>query len=281
MTNYNTRRNNNNKVLKWFKDYLFPIIVVGVIFLFVLNYIFSGNETATPTQNNSAFEVSLWAPDTESYVVFSGGNKTKIDGKVQVNQSEKLQVVNGNLSIKNGETELSLNKLWELRYNEDGGYTLYSSDLWVKSNSGMNIEMRYAKIASNGEAVFSLSQNEVASTIYVVSGIVDIQNLAGKSASLQKGEKLVIMRNNANDEASDLSLSKEQIDDYIKTDDWFIKNNGSFYLSTTDTTTSSWTTASGETLSGSTDLTASTTSGSEYITFSNLCIFFIPTTLRK
>jgi hypothetical protein len=33
------------------------------------------------------------------------------------------------------------------------------------------------------------------------------------------------MRNNTNDDKSDLSLSKEQIDDYIKTDDWFVKNN--------------------------------------------------------
>jgi len=33
------------------------------------------------------------------------------------------------------------------------------------------------------------------------------------------------MRNSAKDENSDLSLSKEQIDDYIKKDDWFLKNN--------------------------------------------------------
>jgi hypothetical protein len=33
------------------------------------------------------------------------------------------------------------------------------------------------------------------------------------------------MRNSANDKNSDLSLSKEQIDDYIKNEDWFIKNN--------------------------------------------------------
>jgi hypothetical protein len=52
------------------------------------------------------------------------------------------------------------------------------------------------------------------------------------------------MRNNANDKSSDLSLSKESIDDYIKNEDWFLKNNGNFYLSQTEQST---TTATGVT----------------------------------
>lgn len=240
--NYNTRRNNNNKVLKTFKDYLVPIVIVFVILLLVINNLFSSEETTTNTATNVALDVSLWVPDTEAYIVYSWWNKTKLDGKVAMYKTEKLQVVNWSLNIKDKDNNLSLNKLWELRYNEDWGYTLYSSDLWVKTNSWINIEMRYGKVSSNTNSVFSLSQNEVASTVYVVSWIVQIQNLAWKTATLQKWEKLVIMRNNANDENSDLSLSKEQIDDYIKTDDWFVKNNWSYYLSSS--TTSTWTTSS-------------------------------------
>jgi hypothetical protein len=33
------------------------------------------------------------------------------------------------------------------------------------------------------------------------------------------------MRNNANDKNADLALSKEVIDEYIKNEDWFLKNN--------------------------------------------------------
>jgi hypothetical protein len=33
------------------------------------------------------------------------------------------------------------------------------------------------------------------------------------------------MRNESNDKNLDLSLKKEEIDDYTKNDDWFIKNN--------------------------------------------------------
>jgi hypothetical protein len=32
------------------------------------------------------------------------------------------------------------------------------------------------------------------------------------------------MRTEANDENLDISLKKEEIDDYVKNDDWFIKN---------------------------------------------------------
>jgi len=36
--------------------------------------------------------------------------------------------------------------------------------------------------------------------------MVEVKNLAGSSTVLKKGEKIVIMRNNANDKSSDLSL---------------------------------------------------------------------------
>ena len=251
--NYTSRRNPTNKTVKTFKDYLVPIIIVFVVALLVLNNIFSSSDDKKNTTNiNQSLEVTLSEPTTEAYVILDWWNKTKVETKSTMYSTEKLQVVNGSLNIKWQNADLVLNKLWELRYNEDGNYTLYSSDLWVNWKSALNVEMRYAKISSTDKSVFSLSQNEVASTIYVLDWNVTVQNLVWKSATLQKGDKLVIMRNNSNDETSDLSLSKEQIDDYIKSDDWFIKNNWSFYLSQTDSL--SWSgdlTLSGNTLSWS------------------------------
>jgi len=254
-------RRNNSKILKNFKDYLAPILIIFIIFIFVLNYIFSSKPKTTIIDNTSALNLSLNSPDSEAYVVYSWWNKTKIDSNISLYKSEKVQVVNWSVNIKNDLWEFVLNKLWEFNYNEDGSFTLYSSDLWVKSNSINNIEMRYAKVSSNTWSVFSLSQNEVASTIYVVAGSVEVKNLSGKSTTLQKWEKIVIMRNSAKDENSDLSLSKEQIDDYIKKDDWFLKNNWESYLSNTDLTstwalTPIWNT--------------SLNSGFSYISFSNI-----------
>jgi len=215
-------------------------------------------------------EVSLDTPDTEGYIIYTWWNKTKLEWKISMYKTEKLSVAKGSLSIKSKTADLVLNKLWELKYNEDWTYTLYSSDLWVKTNSWINIEMRYAKVSSDWSSVFSLSQNEVASTIYVVSWVVKVQNLAWKEAFLQKGDKLVIMRNNTNDDKSDLSLSKEQIDDYIKTDDWFVKNNWNYYLSLSWTNiSSSWSLSySWSTLSWY--VLWNDISGSSYLSFNNI-----------
>ncbi|MDD5769875.1 MAG: hypothetical protein PHE25_02815 [Candidatus Gracilibacteria bacterium] len=267
MSNYANKRSGNNKLSKTFKDYLIPIVIVFVILLVIINKLFStGGNSSSSIQNNSPVEVSFGVPETEAYVIYSGGNKTKLEQNGSIYKTEKLQVANGNLNIKDKSNEFSLNKLGELKYNEDGSYTLYSSDLWVKTQSGVDIEMRYAKVLSKDNSIFSLSQNEVASTIYVVSGIVQVQNLAGKSTSLQKGEKLVIMRNNANDDKSDLALSKEQIDDYTKSDDWFIKNNGLVYLTANDGNQ----TSSGNTNTGSTNSGTTSQDFGGYISFNNL-----------
>lgn len=244
------RTNQNKKILKTFKDYLFPIVIVFIILIFVLNYIFSWENNTPVSTDNTPVSVNIESPDTESYIVYSWWNKTKLEWETSLYKSEKVQVVNWNVDLKWDGMNLVLNKLWELTYNEDGSYTLYSSDLWVNTSSGINLEMRYAKVLTKQQAVFSASQNEVASTVYVLSWMVEVRNLAWKTTTLQKWEKLVIMRASANDEASDLSLSKEQIDDYIKKEDWFLKNNWESFLQTVETTSTwtlsqSWTTSSG------------------------------------
>ncbi|MBW7954209.1 hypothetical protein H3C61_00115 [Candidatus Gracilibacteria bacterium] len=256
---------NKNNIIKSFKDYLAPIIIISVILLFVINSLVSKEDTTKIDNNSSSkLEVTLQSPTTEGYIEYSGGKKTKIEGQTSLYKSEKIQVVSDSIGLKNDLVKFNLNKLGELKYNEDGSYTLYSSDLWVEALSNITIEMRYAKVLASQNSVFSLSQNEVASTIYVVSGNVEVKNLAGNSTVIKKGEKLVIMRNDSNDKNKDLSLSKELIDDYIKNEDFFIKNNGSFYLSQIEDNTST-----GETSTGTSNNISSSNNGS-YISFNNL-----------
>lgn len=246
----NRRANQNKKILKTFKDYLVPIFFVFIILIFVVSSLFTWEkQEVIDSWDNSFLSVSLSSPQTEAYIEYNGGNKTKVETEVSLYKSEKLQVVSESVKLFDKNIKFHLNRLWELRYNEDKSYTLYSSDLWAEVEQNILVEMRYAKVQANSGSVFSLSQNEVASTIYVVSGILEVQNLAGKSTVLQKWEKIVIMRNNANDEKSDLALTKELIDDYTKEEEWFIKNNGNSYLSQTEDSSHISTTSTGQYLS--------------------------------
>lgn len=270
------RRWNNNRVSKTFKDYLAPIVIIAIISLLALNYFFSSpTENKNPVWDNTFLTVSLWDADSKWSITYTKWNKVDISSEInKVYQTEKIQSSNGTISITLPKEwwKMTLDRLWELKYNEPSKFTLYSSNLWVDWKADLSIDMRYAKISSKAWSVYSLSQNEVASTIYVVSWVVDVKNLAESQATLQKWEKIVIMRESWNSK-TDISTTKEQIDDYIKNDEWFIKNNWSFYLSQTDSL--SWSgdlTLSGNTLSWS--LTSSwevyKSDWSSYVSFDNL-----------
>jgi hypothetical protein len=58
------------------------------------------------------------------------------------------------------------------------------------------------------------------------------------------------MKNDANSKEVDLNGMKEMIDEYIKSDDWYIANNADSFLNQSTQTLSGSTTSSGETLSG-------------------------------
>jgi len=82
------------------------------------------------------------------------------------------------------------------------------------------------QVNTTGEnQVFNLSQNEVASTIYVLNGSVQVKNTAGVSVMVSKGERLSIVRNDASNKDIDLNSKKDTIDEYIKTDEWYLLNN--------------------------------------------------------
>jgi hypothetical protein len=269
----NNRR--NKKIVKNFKDYLIPIIWVIIVFIVILNFIFWGNNDKSKETivNNVPLELIYSDQNTESYIVYASGDKKKVTQNTELYKWEKLQIWTTwdiTLKIPNEWWTLVLNRLWELKYNEDASYTLLSSDLWLNTKNKTQIEMRYAKISSTPESVFNLSQNEVASSIYVVYGNVEVTNTAWTKTTLQKWQKLSIMRNESNDKNLDLSLKKEEIDDYTKNDDWFIKNNWSFYLNKVEeSNTSSWITQTWSINSMSWTTTWNISSGFEYISFNN------------
>lgn len=213
-------------------------IIAGILILILIFSIFSWDDndsqenTASQIENQIWYELSLDTPTTESYVEYQWGDKSEIEEATTIYKWEKIIIKEGSVSMKfDGVLDLKLNKLGELKIGDDGKLFLYSSDLWVNTQVSQDISMRYANISAWANSTLSFSQNEMWSTIYLLTGFAEVSNLAGESTVLAPGQKISISRLEASKDDLDLQLSKENIDDYFKSTDWFIKNNGSFYLS--------------------------------------------------
>ncbi len=264
-----------NSASKTLRDYMAPFVIVWIVFLIILNYLFSWwwEEQQNNTLNTSlSIEVSDW---WKWILTLSNWDKKDVLKweDIKLSKWEKLSVVEWNIITKDNLWNVfNLSKLWELRYaSEWTKYVLFSADLWVQSKTDLSLDMRYATVSSKTNSVFNLSQNEVASTVYVVDGTVEVKTLAWKIVVLWKWEKISIMRTNTNDSTFDAESQKWQIDDYIKTDSWFLANWWDKILSSSiSSQTSSWELSliwSWETMSWN---TLSDISSNESIYFDNL-----------
>jgi len=236
-----TRRRNgpSNAISKTLRDYLVPIIWLFLIILLIFSF-FSGwdNNDINDTikyENQIPINISLDSDITESYIVYPGENKVQMEGDKDLYKGEKVIVKEWSVSLDFLSIwSFKLNKLWELVYWEDWELTLNSWELFVNANSDLVINMKFAKVIIWKNSTISLSQNEMSSSAYLLAWNLEVRNLAWESSVLAKWQKLSISRLEANTDDIDLSLNKEEIDDFYKSTDWFIKNNWAFYLSQTD-----------------------------------------------
>lgn len=231
--NMRGRKRKNPQILKIFKDYSVPLVLLFIFLLLILNFFFwwKDEKDVLVEENQKSLHLSLDSIDTEAEVKYPWEYTSKIEEKLELYKWEKAIVKNGSLSISSEILGFfRLNKLGELKYNEDGGVSLFSSDLWVQNRSPINIDMRFAKLNIGEWSVLNLTQNDVLSTIYLLSGFVEVSNLAWNNTVLMPWQKIMIERLDASKKDIDLSLLKEPIDDYFQASDWFVKNNGSFYM---------------------------------------------------
>jgi len=258
----NVRR--RNPIGKWIKDYMVPII--WFLFILILMFsLFSWNWDTTKDvdlENKVWLELKLDGLNTESYIVYPWDYKKKIEWSTSLYKWEKVTVKDGSVTLTmNWIWSFKVNKLWEFKYLESWDFSLDSSDLWLNSTQWANINMTFARVKVAESSNISFSQNEMWSTIYLLNWFAEVENLAWESTVLASGQKITISRLNANNEDIDLSLLKENIDDYYKQSDWFIKNNWASFLNmdkTGEKTTSTWST------------TIVTNSKSGLISFNNL-----------
>mgnify|MGYP003870942423 CR=1 FL=1 len=246
------RNRRHNWLQNTFKDYFVPII--GWVLIIVLLYSFltgdAANTQSSGNENLSPTTIQFESVETEAYIMDEGDKKEKITEANSLYPGETVIVTTWSVKLNTPEgNSINLNKIAELKLEEDGSYNLYSSDAWFTLRSDANISMRYANIEAPAESILSLTQNEAGSTIYVLAGSAKVTNLAWISTLLIKWQKVSISRLNAANEDVDLAGGKSSIDSYFKWSDWFIANEGHIVLNQTDVSISpeSDTTGSGST----------------------------------
>ena len=144
-------RKRAGSVSKYLKDYIVPIIWLGLIILLIYS-VFSGSST-NETENSIKYEnqiginITLDNDLTNGYIVYPGENKKTIEGDVSLYKWERVLVKEGSVSLDFPSVwNFRLDKNGDLKYDENCDLSLKSSDLWLNTTSKLTINMEYAKV---------------------------------------------------------------------------------------------------------------------------------------
>ena len=221
-----------NVVTKNVKDYIVPIIGVFIVLLILIS-LFSGWEEDVEVQkeNKVGIALNLDGQSTQGTIEYSNGDELEITQDSVLMKWESINVSNGSLVLDIPEVgNARISKLGIIDYNTDGSFTHSSWNFWVNTSKALNVKMKFARVKMWENSHVSMSQNEMASTVYVINGFVEVENLVGQNTLVLPGEKVSITTINASNQDIDLKTQKEQIDDVFKNDDWYILNRGDSYI---------------------------------------------------
>jgi len=201
--------------------------------------VFSGDDNEGTSGDDVKVESSVWGmtakiddADTEAYIIDEKEEKKLISSTSKLLPLQKLVVKEGTSTLDYPSVwTLKLNKMWELEVDKNGLLKLNSSDLWIDAKKSFSIDTIYSKIKISAWSVISISQNEALSTVYVISWSAEVSNLVWKKTLLWNLQKLTISNQDASNEDVDLSLSKDNVDDFFKNSEWYTKNNWDSFLS--------------------------------------------------
>ena len=232
-------RNRRKTNVKNIKDYMVPIITLGLI-LILLYVAFSWGDsksdeswTNTNINSQSPNEISIALDDNDAKVILIDENdkKTTLNSGDWINPGQKVMVEKWSMSFSiPGEARFSLNKNWELEYQRNSKMNLISSALWVESENDIEVDMKFGNVTVGKDSVVNIEQNEVSSNVYLLKGTAEVENLAWISTFLSQGKQIKISNKNASNDELDMVALKEDFDDYFKISDWYLKNNGSVAL---------------------------------------------------
>lgn len=127
-------------------------------------------------------------------------------------------------------------------------------------DSNLDLSLTNFRVIPNRDAVIILSQNTIASNIYVIKGSATIETIGETptSTSIGVGQQLTVLRNEAESTTLQIASKIEPLSDFIKTTDLFIKHDGESLLSSSVGMSESGSTSTGSiSLSGTTALGSS------------------------
>ncbi len=239
-----SRRHQQNNLQKVLKEYMVPLIALWFFIILIFAFFWWSEETSLENtienENRVGMDIQLATPSTEAYVVYPGENRQLIDESTLLYKGEKILVKEWSVSTSLASVgTIALSKLAEFSYEESGDFSTFSWESWIDSIGDMSVMMRYAHVQIGPDTHVSLSQNEVGSSVYLLSGFAEVKNLAGVSTLLAPGQKITISTLDASKEDIDLSIQREDIDEFFLSSNWFISNNGAQYLDNNDAETES------------------------------------------
>lgn len=225
--------------MKNLRDYAVPIIAFFIIFLIGYNALSGENsetkevlsETEVPENIGAKMTLSLWNDETTGSIEYPGWNRDDLLWKDALYPGEKVILEGGSVTLQDDSGILmKLNKNGELKYEDDWGYLLTSSDLFVKSDSPVNVNLRFLDTSLTAGAIISLNQNEVASEVNVLAWEVNVKTIAGKSVTLISGQRLNISSRETTQEDYDIESKIEEIGNYFFSETWAQENDLEGYL---------------------------------------------------
>lgn len=253
MNRINARKPTNN-----YTNLVLPVIVAVLIVWLVIKAFFWWSDTTV--KNNNLWSINIW-PNQEKSEIFI---YMSWDSKKQIEEVTKMYPTDSKMEVVSGESKITFDwnddkiyakKLWELKYEwktwETENFKILNWDFWVEWNKSFyKFELRNITVSTNGNSVFALSQNTMATSVYVLKWETKITaNIAtkkeNKDINVWVWQKITILNSDLNDANLKLEDKIEPIDDFFKEDDFFIKHNWASYLNTTlnikeDWTYSSW-----------------------------------------
>ena len=246
------------KLANQLRDYAVPIIWLILVLAIIYN-VFSWAEPSeqgtntdtesTGTDLSNKLSLEFDASATKAEVEYSGWSKDELGDKKELYPGEKLIIETGDITLQSDDGILmKLNKNGELKYDSNGNFILSSSDLFVKTSDALNTNLRFLDVVLSPWSIVSLSQNDVASTVNVLSGSADVTSIAGKKLKIPSWERITI--SSVETTKQEHELYAEKIGNYFFSETWALDNDLISYLDTWSDSTESGT---GTTSSGSTN----------------------------
>ena len=268
------RQSSSEQLISQLRDYAVPIIGLMLV-LFIIFNVFTWEESSvnSGSDNNasdnilsSTSSMSLDFDTEETWWVIeqSDWSTDKLEEQNALLPWEKLIIDRGNVTLKSEGLLMKLNKNWELKFDKNGDYLLTSSDLFVDAKDAINMNLRFFNLKLLPGAIVSLNQNEVASTVNVLSWKAEASTFSWKQIMVAGWNRLSISNVESTQEDIDIEWKKEEIWNYFFSETWAQDNDLISYLNKEEETESveTWT---GETVDE--PVTTEGTTSWEYISF--------------